>query len=81
MTDSKYVELVDARLTKTQTDNAVLIEVSTYPSMDKVKIWFPRSKIIIHDDTGCIEISRWIEKKKNEEEKVLVDSGECLCTL
>jgi len=81
MADSKYVELVDAQLTKTQTANAVLIEVSTLPSMDKVKIWFPRKQIIIHEDTGCIEISRWMEKTKNEKEKVLIDSGECLCTL
>jgi len=81
MTDNKYVELVNALLIETQTANAVLIEVSTYPSLEKVKIWFPRKQIIIHEDSGCIEISRWIEGKKNEQEKALVDIGETLCTL
>lgn len=81
MAEGEYVELVDAQATKIETVNAVLIEVATYPSMNKVKIWFPRKQIIIHDDTCCIEITKWIEKKKNEKEKVLVDSGECLCTL
>lgn len=80
MADDNFVELVDATVTDKETPGGILIEVSTHPSFAKVKIWFPKAKINILENGG-IEIPKWLEKAKNEEEKVLVDMGEALCTL